>query len=82
MSFMLEVYYPAPTDHERESRIRAAAGRYAGELTFREESSGWPSTSICLTYEFSDCESAENAAILLRGNGEHVEGPSDYGDAP
>jgi hypothetical protein len=48
-----------------------------GRLTYREgHENGAP--SICLTFEFDDRDRAEEAALALRGQGEHVEGPADY----
>jgi hypothetical protein len=35
---------------------------------------------VCLTYEFSGFQEAQEAASRLRSQGEHVEGPMDYGD--
>jgi hypothetical protein len=34
---------------------------------------------VCLTFEFDDRTQAELAANALRQEGEHVEGPVDYG---
>lgn len=79
MSFMFEVYYPAPVDHPRESRISEVVARFGGEVTYREEPSGWPSRGVCLTCEFPGREPAEAATVFLREIGEQVEGPVDYG---
>jgi hypothetical protein len=78
MSDMLEVYYHGPPDLAREERISREAARYEAKLTHREEAASH-SEAICLTYEFSNRTTAEEAASLLRSLGEHVEGPSDYG---
>lgn len=77
---MIEVIYKAPADVEREQRIDAAVKQSCGRLTFREEPQGGPSESVCLTYEFDTFQSAVNAASELRSAGEHIEGPSSYGE--
>jgi hypothetical protein len=79
MSFMLEVYYHAPPNQEREARISQETGQLGGRMTYREAPAGDGSRAICLTYEFDDLRSAETAASRLRRLGEHVEGPADYG---
>ena len=81
MSYMIEVIYREPRDSGREERIAAAVSPLGGMLTFVEApSSEKASHTICLTYEFSDLQVASNAADRLRTLGEHVEGPSEYGD--
>jgi hypothetical protein len=79
MSVMFEVLYDAPPDKAREERITREVELFSGRLTFREEPSGDSSCAVCLTYEFSDRKSAEQAAAFIRFRGEHVEGPGDYG---
>ena len=78
MSFMFEVYYPAPRDKEREDRIKTAVCEFDGTLTFQEESWVSQCPSICLTFEFETLESAEAAIVRLQLLGEYVEGPYDY----
>jgi len=78
---MFEVYYNPPPDEEREAKITGLVLKKGGRLDYRE---GPPDTnigSICLTYEFDERDSAEAAASLLRQQGEHVEGPMEYGPA-
>ena len=48
-----------------------------GRLSYREDPNG--RTGVCLTYEFEERDCAEAAARALREQGEHVEGPCDYG---
>lgn len=79
MSFMIEVYYHAPPDRSREERISTEAGRYGGQLTYREEPSNGQSKAVCLTYEFDSLDSAKRAVDVIRSFGDHVEGPVDYG---
>jgi len=79
MSFMLEIYYRAPSDSAREQRVSAEAARFGGNLTYTEEPENNMSSAICLTYEFVEMVAAEQCAQLLRTLGEYVEGPVDYG---
>jgi len=79
MSFMFEVLYKSPSDPGREAALSERIGRFGGRLTYREE----PDVGVgpvCLTFEFNDYQVAEEAASSLRSQGEHVEGPVDYGD--
>jgi hypothetical protein len=78
MSVMIEIYYRSPEDISRERRIETIAGNHGGSFTFRENE---PGKSICLTAEFDSWEKAEAAAAEIRESGEHVEGPSEYGDS-
>jgi hypothetical protein len=74
MSVMFEVYYKAPPDEVRESRITEEVSRHGGMLTYREEPViGDPSSAVCLTFEFQELASAEQASNRLRQMGEHVE---------
>ncbi|HID31559.1 MAG TPA: hypothetical protein EYP19_16370 [Desulfobacterales bacterium] len=79
MSIMFEVYYKAPPDPRKEAELTVQISRLGGHLTFRENPDEYGSASVCLTYEFDDLSLAEIAAKLLRQQGEHVEGPVDYG---
>ena len=80
MSAMFEVLYKSPTDPNREAVISERAGQFGGRLTYREEPDLAGMGPVCLTFEFSDLAIAGRAADCLRSQGEHVEGPSDYGD--
>jgi hypothetical protein len=79
MSVMLELLYKAPSDRRREEVISERVGELGGRLTYREEPDvqGGP---VCLTFEFASYPEAHEAASRLRSQGEHVEGPMDYGD--
>jgi hypothetical protein len=79
MSYMLEVYYKAPVNQHKEAELPERVSELGGRLDYREEDNGQTSSSICLTYEFDDRGEANAAADSLRQNGEHVEGPQDYG---
>ena len=79
MSVMFEVYYKAPPDLAREERITGRVVHRGGKLSFREPPTESDSGPIVLTYEFGEFETAKAAASLLRQQGEHVEGPVDYG---
>jgi hypothetical protein len=79
MSFMFEVYYRRPVDGRKEAALTTRVSSLGGRLSYREAPEGQASGSICLTYEFEDREKAEAAAQSLRAQGEHVEGPVDYG---
>jgi len=78
MSIMFEVYYRTPIDEQRETRILREVTRHGGGLTYEEKPQCPETSAICLTYEFNDRKSAEDAARVLRELGEHVEGPGDY----
>jgi hypothetical protein len=79
MTFMFEVYYRSPADPRKEAALTERVSQLGGHLTYREvpEESG---RAVCLTYEFDGQDQAEVAAKSLRAQGEHVEGPMDYGD--
>ena len=79
MSYMFEVYYKVPSDLRKEAELTHKLLRLGGRLTFREDADEYGSASLCLTYEFDDLSLAETAAESLRQQGEHVEGPVDYG---
>jgi len=79
MSVMFEVFYKPPSDKEREAKITGFVLKTGGRLDYRESPPDTEIGSICLTYEFDERDSAEAAASLLRQQGEHVEGPMDYG---
>ncbi len=80
MSVMFEVLYKPPSDPEREVVISERVGEFGGWLTYREEPEIAGMGPVCLTYEFNEFEEAEAAASQLRSQGEHVEGPMEYGD--
>jgi len=79
MSYMFEVCYKAPADLKKENALTQRVAVMGGRLDFREETNG-KMDSVCLTYEFDNYDSALKAANALREQGEHVEGPADYGD--
>jgi hypothetical protein len=79
MSYMFEVHYRPPADPIRESALTASISFHGGRLDYREAPDGHRAGSVCLTFEFDDLEQARAAAETLRRQGEHVEGPVDYG---
>jgi hypothetical protein len=79
MSYMFEVYYKAPVDSKKEEEITGVVSRLGGSLDYRETPTGTGTNAVCLTYEFSELESARAAADALRQRGAHVEGPISYG---
>jgi hypothetical protein len=79
MSIMIEVFYRAPKDSAREERIADIVEATGGRLTYREDPYGGPSQAICLTFEFSSRDSAEQSVKHLNSLGERVDGPYDYG---
>jgi len=79
VTYMFEVYYKLPTDARREEALTNQVEKLGGCLDFREEPTLPDLGGICLTYEFASFDSANRAAELLRSQGEHVEGPTDYG---
>ena len=79
MSYIFEVYYKPPVNQKKEASLLERVARFGGRLDYREEPNDNQSDSICLTYEFEDPDQAAFAAECLRQQGEHVEGPQDYG---
>jgi hypothetical protein len=79
MSFMFEVYYKPPANPVKESALTRQVAALGGRLDYREDAPEQGPEGICLTYEFEDFELARRAAAKLREQGEHVEGPVDYG---
>ena len=80
MSYMFEVYYKPPADRKKEAVVTNRVASLGGRLDYREEDSEERGMAgVCLTFEFDDLEKAAKAAEVLRQNGEHVEGPVDYG---
>lgn len=77
MTVMIEIYYHKPSDPQREAVIGQCLANLEGKVTYREDDS---SDTICLTAEFNSWGKAQAACTALRAKGEHVEGPSDYGD--
>lgn len=78
MSFMFELYYHAPEDLEREAPITRVVVAAGGRLQHREQPSDL-CKAVILTYEFDSRTVAETVAEVLRQQGEHIEGPMDYG---
>jgi hypothetical protein len=76
---MFEVYYAAPSDPVREARLLVVVRCYGGWLDYREAPEVDGSHNVCLTFEFDNWDHALSAAQQLRAQGEHVEGPGDYG---
>lgn len=76
---MFEVYYKPPPDPKREAVLTQRVSNLGGRFSFREDPKEQRIGSVCLTYEFDDLDRAEVAAEALRQQGEHVEGPVDYG---
>ena len=79
MSLMFEVYYKPPSDKEREAKIAGFVLKKVGRLDYRESPPVAEIGAIRLTYELDERDSAEAAATLLRQQGEHIEGPMEYG---
>jgi hypothetical protein len=76
---MFEVYYPPPEDLPKEASLAERVSRFGGRLDYREVPEGEGQGGVCLTFEFPEFDQARAAADWLRGQGEHVEGPMDYG---
>ena len=79
MSYMFEVYYKPPQNPQREAALTKQVTHLGGRFSFREDPDEQEMGAVCLTYEFDDLDLAEVAADSLRQQGEHVEGPVDYG---
>jgi hypothetical protein len=78
MSYMFEVYYRPPPDPAREAELAERVTVHGGRLDYREAPDGGLG-GVCLTFEFGDLSQARAAAESLRLQGEHVEGPVEYG---
>ena len=76
---MFEVYYRPPADPEREATLTERVSSLGGRLDYREVPAEGQTGGVCLTFEFGDPDRAQAAADALRAQGEHVEGPVDYG---
>ena len=79
MSYMFEVYYKPPPDPKKEVALTERVSSLGGRLSYRESPDENGMGGVCLTYEFDNLDQAELAAESLRQQGEHVEGPVDYG---
>jgi hypothetical protein len=79
MTFMFEVFYKLPENPKKEAALTDLVATQGGHLDFREVGDQTTHGPICLTYEFADIVAARQAADRLRQQGEHVEGPYDYG---
>jgi hypothetical protein len=79
MSFMFEVYYRPPADPAREAALTERVSCLGGRLDYREVPAEGMPGGVCLTFEFPDIDRARAAAEALLAQGEHVEGPVDYG---
>ena len=77
---MLEVYYRSPADPDKEETLTQRVAALGGRLDYRETPQSDANGSICLTFEFGRRDEAEAAARALREQGEHVEGPVEYGE--
>lgn len=80
MSVMFEVLYKSPPDPRREAVLSERIGEFGGRLTYREDPDVVGVGPVTLTFEFDGFQEAQEAASRLRSQGEHVEGPMDYGD--
>jgi hypothetical protein len=79
MSYMFEVHYRPPSDTAREAALAERVSHLGGRLDYRESPPQGRPGGVCLTFEFDDIDRARRAAEALRSQGEHVEGPVDYG---
>jgi hypothetical protein len=80
MSTMFELYYRPPTDSAREAALTEQIVGLGGRLDYREVPCEGSDGGVCLTYEFADWNCAEAVAAVMRRQGEHIEGPYEYGD--
>jgi hypothetical protein len=79
---MFEVFYSLPPNKSKEGAVAETVASFGGRLGYRESINGDKTAAVCLSFEFDNLEQAEAAATLLRGQGEHVEGPMEYGPSP
>jgi hypothetical protein len=79
VSYMFEVYYRPPEDPTREASLAERVSFFGGHLDYREVPREGEPGGVCLTFEFPEWEQARAAAESIRQQGEHVEGPMDYG---
>jgi hypothetical protein len=76
---MFEVYYGTPEDPQREQSLAERVSHLGGRLDYREVPIEGLPGGVCLTFEFDNIDRARAVAEALRAQGEHVEGPVDYG---
>ena len=79
MCYMFEVFYSLPPNESREGALSKTVANFGGHLGYRESINRDKNATVCLSFEFSNLKQAEAAATALRGQGEHVEGPMEYG---
>ncbi len=77
---MFELVYKPPADPAKETALTRTVATLGGRLDYREEPPAPGHGGICLTFEFDDLAAAQHAAARLREQGEHIEGPMDYGE--
>jgi hypothetical protein len=70
VSYIIEVFYRQPRDPEREIRLAEQVAIFGGQFDFWEESTiPEVSSSICITFEFTDERQAAQAVTMIRGTG-------------
>ena len=74
MSYMIETYYSAPADLNKEKEIERSVSNKGGKITFREEDQG----TVVLTIEFDLLANANESISELKKSDIHVEGPCSY----
>jgi hypothetical protein len=80
MSSAFDLLYKLPRDPARERRLTDEVSAHGGRLDYADETAiEHVSSTVCLTYEFDHLSAAERCAAALRGRGEHVERPYEYG---
>src|SRR3954469_16531344 len=79
MSYMFEVYYRPPANPAKEAALAERVSSFGGRLDYHEAPGAGEPGGVCLTFEFEDWGRAQAAAEALRRQGEHVEGPVEYG---
>jgi hypothetical protein len=75
------VYFRAPGKRPQEEALTQRVAGLGGRLDHREAPQSETSGAICLTFEFDVRDQADAAAQVLREQGEHVEGPMEYGNS-
>jgi len=73
MPTRIEVFYSAPADTGRESRLATQVGHLGGRFVERLEAIDTPGgEQIVMRFEFDDSNRADHAIEVLNGQGEFV----------
>jgi hypothetical protein len=72
---MFELFYKPPADPTKESALVRKMATLGGRL----DCARCHPVRVAVAFQFEDLAAAQYAAATLREQGEHIEGPGDYG---